>query len=304
MNNKNLKLFAKELSNLVGQPITSQNIHANESGRFYYIQPTKKGYPMLLHHYRGPFFVDMHPDDLADLLNGKIDAIQYITNANWQIGYFWGGGSMIGGGFYQPYDIVKNKQETRRYFQILSCRGRRIASGHVPYKETCDQCFVDNCPFSKYKKGNWEDELKEFDPRVSFLEALVKRFEAEYPGYTIRGFLSSKIPDDQILVKANFHYGDDPYSFLAYASENTIRSLLIHEVEPENWDEFANKFSFMHSEIGYTSQKPVSLEQIKAIFAEIDSKNTNSQTQVVEDSIEDLPENKNFISKLLMFFKK
>ena len=116
MNNKNLKLFAKELSNLVGQPITSQNIHANESGRFYYIQPTKKGYPMLLHHYRGPFFVDMHPDDLADLLNGKIDAIQYITNANWQIGYFWGGGSMIGGGFYQPYDIVKNKQETRRYF--------------------------------------------------------------------------------------------------------------------------------------------------------------------------------------------
>ena len=80
----NMSNFATQLAEIIDQPIGLDHIHAG-TGRFYYIQPTKKGAPMLLHHYRGVFFVDLHPEDLAGLQSGEIDAEEYIKHANWQV---------------------------------------------------------------------------------------------------------------------------------------------------------------------------------------------------------------------------
>ena len=242
MKNNNISNFATELSELIGQQFQQMQLE----GRYYYIQAPKSGAPMLLHHYRGPFFIDIHPDDLEDIFSGKVSAHEYITSANWQVGYYWGGGSMVGGGYYQPIDIIGRKDEVRRYFKILSCRGNQRSSGYMPTEDACNNCPVNNCPFSKFKQGSWDDEMAEHDPRRDLFNALCTRFEQENPGYTLRGFLCGDIPDGEIRIDPNGHYTEDePFAFTAYASASVIRSLLMHETEPENWDEYAAKgFNF------------------------------------------------------------
>lgn len=244
-NNVNVNNFANELSELIGQHIGLDNIHPSGKGRYYYIQAPKAGAPMLLHHYRGPFFVDINPDDFEALASGNVSAHEYIVSANWQVGYYWGGGSMVGGGYYQPLDIVGRRDEIRRYLQILSCRGNCLSSGYMPSEKKCADCSVENCNFSKFKGKNWDAEIHESDPRRDLYKVLCKRFEQENPGYTLRGFLCGEIPDEEIWINPNGRYTEDEtFTFTAYASNSVIRSLLMHEIEPKNWDEYAKNFRF------------------------------------------------------------
>lgn len=243
-NINNIQDFATELGEIVGQHIGVEHIHPSTEGRYYYIQAPKEGAPMLLNHYRGPFFVDIHPDDYNRIANGEISAHDYIFSANWQIGYYWGGGSMIGGGYYQPFDIVGRQDEVRRYLKILSCHGKQRVSGYVPTEKQCTDCTVENCPHSKYKKGNRNEEMPETDPRRELFFALFKRFEKEYPGYTLRGFLCGKIPDGEIWLSPNGYYSKgETFAFTVYASDSVIQSLLMHEIVPESWEEYAEKFT-------------------------------------------------------------
>lgn len=172
-NDPNIAVFAAELGDLIGQPISVDNIQPSTKGRFYYAQAPKVGAPLLLHHYRGPFFIDIHPVDFESISSGKVSAHEYITSSNWQVGYFLGGGSMIGGGYYQPLDLVGHNAEVRRYLQILSCRGYHISCDYMPSETNCANCPVENCPFSKYKEGNWDAEMHEPDSRRDLFEALV-----------------------------------------------------------------------------------------------------------------------------------
>lgn len=245
MENSNISKFAQEMSELVNQKILEENVHPSK-GRSYYIQPPKAGSPMLLHHYRGPFCIDMNPEDFSALQDGKISAHDYITSANWQVGYFWGGIGMLGGGYYQPIDIIGRKDEVRRYLQILSCRGYNHSSGYMPPEKDCLECCVSSCPFSRYKEGDWEAELEEHDPRLDLFKALYKRFGSENPGYVICGFSCySDIPENEIWLEATSRYPyDSMKGFMAYASSSVIRSLLMHETSPENWEEYAEHFEF------------------------------------------------------------
>ncbi len=243
-NNVNINNFATELSALIGQHIGVEHIHASTEGRYYYIQAPKSGAPMLLHHYRGPFFIDIHPDDLEDISSGKVSAHEYITSANWQVGYYWGGGSMVGGGYYQPLDLVGHRDEVRRYLQILSCRRR----DDMRTEKECVNCSVENCPVSKYKTGNWNGEMQEYDPRCDLFEAVLERFERENPGYTLSKLFTTAwpgIPDGEIWLACRGRYTEDePFSLSAAFSDSVIRSLLMHEIEPENWTEYAKNFRF------------------------------------------------------------
>ena len=244
-NSNNISMFATELSQFIGQIIGVDHIHSSDKGRYFYIQAPQPGAPMLLHHYRGPYFVDMHPDDYENLVSGKVSPHEYIMSANWQVGYYWGGGNMVGGGYYQPMDIIKKKNEVRRYLKILSCRGGRRSSGYMPSEQTCAKCSIQNCPFSKYKTGNWENELQEPDPRIDLFKALRTRFEQEYAGYTLHGFIASKIPEEEIWLSPKTRFSEsEPISFSVYASNELIRDLLMHEIEPEDWDDFAWSFTF------------------------------------------------------------
>ncbi len=242
-NNENIRKFADEVSKIVEMPITEEHVHASE-GRYYYIQPPKVGAPMILNHYRGAFFIDIHPDDYRKIFFGEISTNDYIQSANWQIGYYWGGYSMIGGGYYQPIDLIGRQEEVRRYVKILFCRGRWHATGYMPNEVRCSYCTVKNCPFNQYNtEGNWDNELTENDPRKDLLEALVRRFEWKFPGYTIKGFLCGKIPNNEVWFRPNFHYSvQDEFSFTAYVSQSVIQELLMRENIPEDWDNYAGSF--------------------------------------------------------------
>lgn len=245
-NKSNVNNFAIELSELIGQHIDMVHIHLSKKGRNYQIQAPKSGAPMLLHHYNGYFFIDIHPDDFEDISSGKISAYKYITSANWQVGYYWGGTFMTGG-YYQPLDLVGRRDEVRRYLQILSCRGYRQSCGYRPSELNCADCSVENCP---YNEGNWDAEIQEHDPRIDLFKALTERFEQENPGYTLCGFRCGGIPDVEIWIDPNGRSTENErFSFTAYASDSVIRSLLMHEIEPENWTEYVKKFRFRNQKV-------------------------------------------------------
>lgn len=276
-NNKNLsnfEIFEQELSDICGERIGLNHIHEG-SGREYYIQATEKNKPMLLRHYRGPLFVDLHKDDLLGLQSGAIDANEFIHSANWQVGYYWGGGSMMEGGYYQPVDIMNHRDDLQRYLRILSCRTNKRSSGHIPSAENCAKCTVENCPFSPYdcKYGNWKDEpIQEFDPRVPFFKELTKKFEQLYPGYTIRGWLCNfrddVIPDKQAWVRANSRWmEEDPYSFMIFVDAKIVRGLLMHEINGEDAEQFIKQCTFHHAEYNETGHPQVTIEHIKEIFS-------------------------------------
>ena len=245
MEQKNIRRFAQELSNITGQKIDEEHIHPNTTGRYFYIQAPEEGAPLLLHHYRGPFFVDIHPKDLEKIKKGEISPCDYINAANWLVGYFWGGGSMIKGGYYQPIDIVGRQDEIKRYLKILKCRGYKKSCGYMPNESCCSSCDVTNCPFSLYKSGgSWENEFEEYDPRLDLFEALSRKFEKDF-SYKLRGFSCSEIKEDTILLLPNTRCDkDEEFSFEVVAPEKIIKELLMRKLIPVNWDQFAEKFNF------------------------------------------------------------
>ena len=297
MENINIINFATELTNLTGCHIGSDHIYPSKDGRYYYIQPPKVGAPMLLHHYRGTFFVDIHPDDYKDIAYGRVSVRDFITSANWQVGYYWGGGSMIGGGYYQPLDLVGCRDEVHRYLQILSCRGYSQSCGYMPSEKECSQCFVENCPFSKYKGGNWNTEIQEPDSRLELFKALRRRFEKENPGYSLSGFICGSVPDGEIWIRPNGHY-----SFLAKASMSVIQSLLMHEIVPEDWDEYADEFDFRIHKLFNSQTFEVTPETLEKAFEGLDY-TQNAKTTGHDD--EGIYEKKvPLLMRVANFFKK
>lgn len=301
-----MKNLACELSEIVGTTIGTTHIHVSKDGRNYYIQAPVEGAPMLLHHYRGPFFVDMHPADYKKLEAGEVSAHDYIISANWQIGYYWGGGSMVGGGYYQPFDIVNKQADVQRYFKILACRGGKLASLYDPSEESCNNCSVENCPFSNYKSGNWSNELQEEDPRCFLFQALLKRFENNFDGYTLKGFLcTSIIADDEILLVPNARYSEkEERSFIAYASESIIRALLMHTIVPEDWDTYAASFTFKMKKECWGSNEifDVTLENVKEAI-DMNDRTLKTAPEEVEEIYVEVDAPAGIVGKIVSFIK-
>jgi hypothetical protein len=279
MKNQNIEKLANLVSNIVGETITLEHIHIG-TGREYYIQSPVDGAPMLLRHYRGPLFIDMSEKDYYSVSNGRITAEDYVKSANWMVGYYWGGGSMIGGGYYQPIDIINRSEEVKRYLHILSCRTFAISSGYKPTEEQCVNCKIKKCPFSSEEsnRGKWADEpIKEEDPRYEIFDLLTKKFESIYPGYTLKGFLSSfndgNMPTNLCIVRANTRWKEsDPYSFIIWLSSETIRGLLMHTISMEDAKKIVDNITFYHSnwDIKIAEGKElaeVTMESIQEIFA-------------------------------------
>lgn len=275
---ENMKKFAKLVSNFVGETINpNDHIHVG-TGRYYYIQPAVDGAPMLLRHYRGPLFIDMSKNDYNGIVSGTIDAEEYVKSANWMVGYYWGGGSMVGGGYYQPIDIVNHSKEAKRYIRILSCRTNAVSSGYRPTEDRCANCAIKNCPFSSAEcnRGKWEDEfIREEDPRHEVFNLLSKKFESQFPGYTLRGFLSSfedgNMQSNECLIRANTRWQDnDPHSFMIWLSSETVRGLLMHTISMEDAQKIVDGITFYHSnwdvKVEGEALAEVTMESIHEIF--------------------------------------
>ena len=207
---------------------------------------------------------------------------------------------MVGGGYYQPLDLVGRRDEVRRYLTILSCRGHLRSSGYMPTEDACNNCPVNNCPFSKFKQGSWDDEMAEHDPRYDLFKALCKRFEQENPGYTLSGFFCGKIPEKEVWISANLHFcEEDPFSLTASVSNSVIQSLLTHETVPENWDEYARGFNFRIHQMFDSQTYEVTPEALEKAFEGKDYAK-KAETQPEDDISEEkvpLP------TRLLHFFR-
>ena len=277
---ENMNTFAKLVSDIVGEAINpEEHIHIG-SGRAYYIQPTLDGAPMLLRHYRGSLFIDMSEADYNAINSGSIDAEKYVNSSNWLLGYYWGGGSMVGGGYYQPIDLVNRSEDVKRYIRILSCRTSRVSSGYRPTEDQCTNCSVKNCPFStaECNKGILENEtIQEKDPRHDIFKLVLEKFENQFPGYTLRGMLSAfkdgDMKENECLVRANKRYQEnDPYSFIIWFSSETIRGIMMRTISAEDIQKIVDNITFYHSTWDFKVEKDedlkaVTMESIAEIFS-------------------------------------
>ncbi len=82
-NISNIQKFATEVSETIGERI--EDVFPSAKGRSYFIQPPKLGAPMILKHYEGTLFIDIHPIEYKGIASGSISVHAYILSANWQI---------------------------------------------------------------------------------------------------------------------------------------------------------------------------------------------------------------------------
>ena len=242
MENIHISKLMQVIEELTLQHMGEDSIYPSEEGHRFYIQPPKRNAPMLLNHYRGGYFVDMHPEDYRSIVSGEIAPKEYVYSANWQVGYYWGRGSIFGG-FYQPMDIVHDKEKIRRYLQILNCRGFNMASGYMPSMSNCMNCFVRECPMSciRIRRTAWKEEsIMEQDPRKDLLDALCRRLEKEHSG-VIKNLYCGTIPSKEVWLSDDGFYN----FFTAYVSSGLIQSLLMKETIPKDWDAYVANLKFV-----------------------------------------------------------
>lgn len=189
--------FSQKLFELTGHRIANYNIHSDEQGWYYYIQAKslKPNYPLIMNHYRGQLFVVIPLKDYQEIESGTVLPETYIENAFWSFGYYWGGGSLVGGVFWKPLETtagIHNKELVQRYLSILGCRTHRNSCGYMPTEERCKRCHVKQCPFSEVEEKNrgasWENEVNEHDYRVDIFKAVAERVN-EKLGIEVSGLL-------------------------------------------------------------------------------------------------------------------
>ena len=183
-----LNSFATKIKEMTGYHLGTDHIHSDYNGWYYYIKEKslEKNHPLLMMHYRGPMFAVIPYEEYALLESGELDPAEYINNAYWSYGYYWGGGSMLNGVFWQPLEKgtgINNKEMISRYLNILNCRTRARSSGYKAPLEVCQMCCVNSCPFSQHTEkninANWEKEVKEHNYRVDLSEAFAQRIKEE-----------------------------------------------------------------------------------------------------------------------------
>lgn len=238
-----IEIFCVQLSEVVGQKITYDHVHPLSEGRYYYTQAPEEGFPMLLRHYRGVYCLDIHPRDFKKLEMGEITPQEYINSAKFLVGYYWGGGSVFYGAYYQPLDIVNKKEEVQRYLQILNCRGNRRSSGHTPDFEECTNCSVEKCPMSNFKNGAWDKEIQEVDYRKDFYKALVIRMN--YQSYKIaRMYTGNEVPENSIYLMPLVNDSSiENTKIEARISVKTMNALMKQEIKPDDWNKYIEKFN-------------------------------------------------------------
>jgi len=202
------------VSPLIGHTIGTEHIHTDINGWFYYIpeQSLQPKHPLILNHYRGPLFMVVPTEDWIAMENGDISAQEYVDTSYWNFGYFWGGGSLLGGVQWQPFEDGTGIHETEkisRYLSILSCRTHLRLSGYMPSDQKCRACAVDRCPFSPLEEkktgASWDNEPQEKDDRVEFYKAVKARVEKEF-GFKVTACLNHSC--DTIAVSPQFGRGE------------------------------------------------------------------------------------------------
>ncbi len=238
MSEEILKQLSAVITEKSGLYVGPDHIHESNR-RHYYIPKFNKGDAFFGHHYRGPFFVDIPKEDWIKLAKGEITPEEYVDSTRWFFGYYWGGGSMVGGGYFTPLECtagIHDKEKIRRIMKPFSCRGCYLASGYRPSESECMLCDVTYCPYSAVAEktvGETSELANLPDNRYDFFKAVNDFIEKEY-GYKLHGMCcGDAIPVDHIRLYPN--YGER--TFELYISDEYVKELLCNpKVAGFNWD--------------------------------------------------------------------
>ena len=205
------KSVAKVVSEKTGLNIREDHVHVSER-RFYYIQELKPGYAYCLHHYRGPYFVEVNRKDMEKMEKEETSVEDFVNSTQWLYGYFWGSGSMISGGYYTPLEKktgINDKDLIGRVMASIAKVGASYSSGS---------------PLTDGEKEEW-DRIKETylnDPRADFFKKADELIHSRY-GYNLRGFLCDDLPENEMMLFNN----SSSRTFELFLSEENIWNLLI-----------------------------------------------------------------------------
>lgn len=304
MNNLDWKdQFSREIYELTGHRVANYNIYSDERGWYYYIeaQSLEANHPLIINHYRGQLFAVIPLKEYQELEAGTIDINYYIENAYWNFGYYWGGGSLIGGVFWKPLEDttgIHNKERVKRYLSILACRTHRRSCGYMPPEEQCGRCHVKQCPFSKVEEKNrgasWEKEVNEHDYRVDMFNAVAKRVKTDLQ-IEVSGYLCHK-GENALLVPHTWK----KETCTLYLPVTLTNDLLYHPGE-RDWKSIAQNIQL---ELGvlFDKNKRVLLDShsdsefcwefFKSCFVQYDNENEKKE------------EKQGFFKKIMSFFAK
>ena len=169
--------------------ICTNHIHTDKEGWYYYIpaRSLESKHPLILYHYRGAPFVAIPTFDFEEMVDDVISVEDYVNSSFWNYGYYWGGGSVLYGIFWQQLEDTTGIHDTEkifRYLTILGCRTHQNSTGYRPSKERCEACELANCPFStlesKKQNASWDNEVKEENNREKLFLAVRKRIEEQF----------------------------------------------------------------------------------------------------------------------------
>lgn len=241
------KELSVKISDLIGYHFGEEHIHdigPSGEGYYYYIQSLKPGYPVLAMHYRGPLMLVLPFADFQRLQSEEVSVDEYISNSHFNYGYYWGGGSAIGGGYWQPLEAEAGIHDTARisrYLHILSCRTHKQSSGYGPTIEGCRNCQLDAtaCPYSPLNQsGTWENEVREPDRRRELFAVIGEMIESE-----LGLKLVSRMPHDGDSQELLLCPGWEPDTVTAYISKNLWNDLLYHPEVERDWEQMVQGFT-------------------------------------------------------------
>lgn len=204
------EVFSRHIGELTGHLIASGNIYSDENGWYYYLyeKSLEKNHPIVFNHYRGPLFVVIPYKEYAMLETGDKDPVEYIDNAFWNFGYYWGGGSMVGGSYWQPFEEtpgIHAKDKISQYLTILSCRTALRVSGYEATAEDCMKCKLKSCYLSDLDSKHCDENNGKFlekDYRIDFFQSMNKRVERE-TGLRLQGMCLHSGDADKVELVPN-----------------------------------------------------------------------------------------------------
>lgn len=219
------------------------HIHEDGAGYYYYIRGLKPGYPVLAMAYWGYLMLILPFEDFQRLGRGEIGVDDYIESSHFSYGYYWGGGGMIRGGYWQPLEEgtgIHDTERISRYLHILACRTDKMSSGYGPTESQCQECQLDAtaCPFSPLNQaGSWGNEVHEPDGRVRLFKAINERLKRE---------LGMELSIRQLHTggrnELRLYPGGEPYTIEAQVSGDLLNDLLYHPNQEYDWQQMAEDF--------------------------------------------------------------
>lgn len=245
LNQSILQELSTKLSSLIGYHLGTEHIHhieADGSGFYYYIRNLEPRHPVLAMHYRGPLMLVLPYDDFQRLGQERITVDDYIATSYFYYGYFWGGGNVIGGVYWQPLEKgtgIHDTERISRYLRILACRTFKSSCGYGPTEDRCQKCQLDatTCPFSPLNQtGDWKNEVQEPDKRRKLFEAINIRLEREL-GFECCSRCAHRGESDELRLFP----GWESNTVEAYVSDNLLNDLLYHPFKDRDWQQWADE---------------------------------------------------------------